>query len=156
MRTELEKRNGKRGEFTAAFERWGRATGWQGKEIVTLLFVDVRDSSGAKVTDHLWFKQIKAFTMLGLKPGDRIKMTCRVKPYHKGYRGRRSSDGWSGTESGEAIDYKLAFPTKVEVINGPAAQPVRQMSLLGEVACPGCGSAVEDGKPCAGCRKRID
>lgn len=94
--------------------------------------------------------------MLGLKPGDLIKMTCRVKPYHKGYKGRRSSDSWFEAGSAPEVDYKLAFPTKVEVVNGPAAQPLRQLSLLGEVACPGCGASVPDGKPCAACKNRLD
>lgn len=154
MRTELKKRQGKRGIFTATFERFGTAKGWQGREIITLLFRHVCDSTGAEVTDHLWFKQIKAFNGLGLKPGDVIEMEARVKPYEKGYKGSRWSDGWGESESSGETDFKLAFPTRVKVVSG---QPGAPLPLLAGVACPGCGGAVPAGQRlCAACEQIMD
>lgn len=114
MRTELQKRNGQRGEFEATFERYGRTTvkipniygrgRARDMEVVTLLFKDVKDSTGAVVTDHLWFKSCKQWAALGLKPGDQVRFEARVMPYEKGYVGRYED------ESGRVTDYKLAFP----------------------------------------------
>lgn len=45
MRKELQARNGRRGTFTAVFEWFGSKPAYKGPPIVTLLFVDVRDST---------------------------------------------------------------------------------------------------------------
>lgn len=146
MRTELKKRDGLRGEFSARFERYGRATKkipniyGRGRaremEVVTLLFRDVKDSAGVIVTDHLWFQSCKQWAALGLKPGDHVKFEARVNQYQKGYVGR-FEDG-----CGKETDYKLAYPTKARLVGAFAAD----LPLLGSAACPGCGGA----KPSSG------
>ena len=141
MRTELKLRNGQRGEFTATFDRYGRKTVTipkiygrrfaSTKEVTTLLFKNVRDSTGKIVTDHLWFQACKQWNALGLRSGDQVKFEARVMPYEKGYVGRYED------ESGRETDYKLAFPTKVRLVGAFAAE----LPLLGLNACPGCGGA---------------
>lgn len=160
MRTELKKRDGQRGEFSATFERYGRAKitipGYgrfrkapPTKEIITLLFIDVRDSTGAVVTDHLWFHTCKQWTALGLKSGDKVKFEARVKPYEKGYAGDGEFDGGCGRET----DFKLAFPTKARLVDAFAGD----LSLLSSIACQGCGSAVANGERlCVRCSGRMD
>jgi hypothetical protein len=130
MRNELQKRDGKRGLFTATFSRYGRAKGFQGRELVTVLFLDVRDAQGAEVTDHIWFKCGKGFSMLGMKEGDRVSFEARVKPYFKGYKGQRYTDGWSGDESGAQIkDYRLSFPTKLRIEGEKKGSP-KQLEMF--------------------------
>lgn len=130
MREELQKRDGKRGLFTAVFARYGRAKGFQGREIVTCLFTDVRDSTGQQVTDHIWFKCGKGFSMLGMKGGEHVEFEARVKPYFKGYRGRRYSDGWTGDEGGaQEKDYRLSFPTKLKIV-GESKIDRKQLELF--------------------------
>jgi hypothetical protein len=151
MRTELQKRNGQRGEFTAVFDRYGRATVKipklygrrfpSEKEVTTLLFKDVRDSTGKIVADHLWFKACKQWNRLGLRSGDKVKFEARVGSYEKGYVGRFAD------ESERETDYKLAFPTKARLVEAFAAD----LPLL-KSACPGCGQEKPgDGRFCPRC-----
>jgi hypothetical protein len=146
MRTELKKRNGLRGEFSATFERYGRKVvkipniygrgRARSMEVVTLLFREVKDSTGKTVTDHLWFQTCKQWAILGLKPGDKVKFEARVMPYEKGYVGRYED------ESARETDYRLAFPTKARLV-GAFADP---LPLLGSAACQGCGGAKPSGE----------
>lgn len=118
MRTELRDRNGKRGEFTATFSRYGRATvriPRRGSvQVVTLLFTDVQDSTGRKVTDHIWFKTCKQWAALGLRSGERVKFEARIVPYLKGYAGR---DDFGDDGDGRHTDYKLSHPTKARLVS---------------------------------------
>ena len=75
---------------------------------MTVLLVDVRDSDGNLVTDHLWFNYTKGFESLGdLQEGDVIRFDARVRPYVKGYVNQRAYI------DEREVDYKLAYPTKV-------------------------------------------
>ena len=75
---------------------------------LTVLLVDVRDSDGNPVTDHLWFNYTKGFASLGdLQEGDVIRFDARVRPYIKGYVNQREYI------DEREVDYKLAYPTKV-------------------------------------------
>jgi hypothetical protein len=129
MREQLAERDGLRGEFTATFQRFGSKSAYKGPPVVTLLFVDVRDSAGAVVTDHLWFSTCKAWEDAALKPGDRVRFDARVKTYRKGYRGRREDDDLPAP----GLDYKLSHPSRIRVLNRaaplPAAEP-EQLELL--------------------------
>lgn len=158
MREELKKRDGRRGTFTAEFSRYGtagvRIPGY-GRfsrprliQVTTLLFRELKDSTGFVVTDHLWFKTCKAWEALGLRPGDIVKFDARVVPYQKGYQGSRDGEG-----SGAKMDYKLAFPTNAKLMGAFRTE----FPLLGSIACQGCGGSVEDGKQlCAKCAERMD
>ena len=104
MRKELQKIEDYRGTFTATFEKWGVKKSTTGNLSTTLLFVDVKDSTGKPVTNHLWFSFTKGFKDLGgLSVGDIVQFDARVKEYHKGFKGR-------------TIDYKLSMPTKIRKI----------------------------------------
>lgn len=74
-----------------------------------LLFVNVCDSHGVEVTDHLWFDVAKCWEALKLKPGDRVEFTARVREYWKGYHDNRRRD------------FRLSFPRAVRVIDRPTA-----------------------------------
>lgn len=110
MRKALQQRDGRRGEFSAAFERFGSKPAYKGPPIVTLLFVDVRDSADNIVADHLWFKTALCWERASLKPGDLVKFEARVMTYIKGYRGRRDD-----VEGGVSLDYCLKYPSNVRV-----------------------------------------
>ena len=112
MRHELKKINMQRNTFTGIFKRYGSKTNWHGYPEKTILLVDVRDSNGKIITDHIWFKNNKGFESLGeLKEGDRIRFDARVKDYVKGWHGGKAE--MYGEKRYEE-DYKLSCPTKVK------------------------------------------
>jgi len=74
----------------------------------TVLLVDIRDSNGKLICDHLWFNMTKGFEVLGtMREGDVIQFEARVKEYKKGYVNRRAGIDQSRS------DYKLSHPTKI-------------------------------------------
>ena len=94
-----------RKRFRGTFERFGTKTGWQGREVITLLLKNIMDlSNQQEITDHLWFTYTKRFQEVNLKEGNIIEFDARVKEYWKGYR-----------EDIEK-DYKLSHPTKIFII----------------------------------------
>lgn len=97
--------------FTATFDRFGTAGGWNGTSRRTVLLVDVK-CGGRVVADHLWFKCGKRFDALGLKRGDEVEFKARVSSYVKGYRGCRDDVFGKPVEE----DYKLAFPTAMRKV----------------------------------------
>jgi hypothetical protein len=74
--------------------------------------VDVRDEAGNEVTDHLWFVVRKQLKALNLQPGDKIEFVARVKPYIKGYRGRRDLDDAASVST----DYTLSHGTQFKKV----------------------------------------
>lgn len=105
MREELQKREGKRGKFSCTVQRFGsRTSGGYYKQ--TLLVTDVRDELGNQVTDHLWFTVGKQIRDLNLQPGEQIEFVATVRPYRKGYRGRRDDI----EAPPPSTDYGLKFP----------------------------------------------
>lgn len=140
MREALAKVEGQRHVYTATFERFGRARGYQGREVVTLLLAAVKNASGDEVTDHIWFKMGKQFERLGLKPGDKVKFKARSGPYEKGYKGHR--DWGTEDEGGTSMDFKLSFPTEIEIVSDGISD-ASQLPLLASVACPVCGGSKE-------------
>lgn len=104
--------DGRRGVFSAKLERFGSRQPYKGPPVKTLCMIDVRDGRGEPVADHLWFTDCKAWRGAGVKPGDIVQFTARVKAYTKGYRGRRDDDEGAGPTT----DWKLAFPGDVRVI----------------------------------------
>jgi len=108
MRTELKKLQDIRKTFTATFERYGKKAAYKGLPITTLLFKDVADMEGNTVTDHVWFTISKEFGKYALRKGDKIKFDARVKPYQKGYKGRRID-----VFEPVATDFKLNYATNV-------------------------------------------
>lgn len=103
MREELKVIDGVRKSFTGKIERYGG----KGGSKFTVLLVDVRHTNGDFVTDHLWFNLTKGFKSLRLQPGERVQFDARVKPYEKGYKGRKAID------KPISSDYKLSHPSKI-------------------------------------------
>lgn len=67
----------------------------------TILLKNIK-MDGKLVTDHLWFKVGKFW--MNCKVGDCVKFNARVKEYRKGHYHNRTSD------------WKLSFPTKLEIL----------------------------------------
>lgn len=120
MREELQSREGKRGRFSGTVKRFGSKPAYRGPALATLLLVDVRDEAGNEVTDHLWFVVRKQLKELNLQPGDKIEFTARVKPYAKGYRGRRDLDDAAPV----SVDYKLSHGTQFRKVGSMPADVV--------------------------------
>ena len=97
-RTELAENLDQRGTYTATYQ--GRSKPGK-RPAVMLLFIDVSDSTGKIITNHLWFNQTQGFLALQLIPGDRVQFEARVKTYQ-----RRNG----------STDYHLNYPTKVKLI----------------------------------------
>jgi len=112
MRKKLKTIEGFRKKFRGKFVRFGTKSGWEGREITTLLLEDVVDlETKKKVTDHIWFTYTKGFQQLELKEGCIVEFNARVKKYVKGYKGYRE-DVYKPVE----IDYKLSHPSKIIIV----------------------------------------
>jgi hypothetical protein len=108
MRKELKKIDEQRELFKGVFSKYGLKTNYRGPSTNTVLLVQIRDSSGGIICDHLWFNLTKGFEKLGaLQPGAFIQFEARVKKYKKGYVNKRAGIDES------AFDYKLSHPTKI-------------------------------------------
>ena len=112
MREQLARLGDFRARFTGAFKRYGTKTGWQGRVEQTVLLVDIKDTLGIAVADHLWFNLTKGFAEVELKPGDVVEFSARVTPYLKGYKGYREDEDLPLIER----DYRLSYPTKFEKV----------------------------------------
>jgi hypothetical protein len=108
LRKALKQIDGCRRTFSGTVSRTATKTSF-GYTKKTLLLVDLKDSKGVVITDHLWFNLTKGFERLGLVVGDIVQFDARVKEYVKGYQGHR----WDVDKPVE-IDYKLSHPTKIE------------------------------------------
>jgi hypothetical protein len=113
MRVRLGKMYGERTVFRGTFSRFGLKSAYKGPPLKTVLLINITDSSGRIVCDHLWFNFTKGFAALDLKEGDVVEFHARVKDYWKGYRGRRD-DVW---DKPLEKDYKLSFPTKIRKVS---------------------------------------
>ena len=124
MREKLKERNHSRERFKGQFQKFGIKSSYRGPPKQTILFLDIKNSQGEIVTDHLWFNYTKGFKNLGeLHPGDIIAFDARVRPYVKCYVGRG--------EDNREIDYKLSHPTKIKFISrAPKLINFEQASLL--------------------------
>ena len=110
MRRELRRRSGERTAFTGEFVRYGSKPGYRGPPQKTILLRNIRDLKGQLVTEHLWFNLTKGFAALGLlAEGDRVQFDARIKPYEKGYKGRRED-----VYLPVSTDYKLSHPTQIQ------------------------------------------
>lgn len=97
-----------RHNYIGTFERFGLKSGYKGP-VETVLLLNVCDSKGNLVTDHLWFTKTKGFAKADLHQGDRISFEARVDSYVKGYQGYRED-----IYTDISIDYKLSYPTKIK------------------------------------------
>lgn len=108
MRTRLASRLTERSMFRGTVHRFGTKPGWKGRELRTMLLVEVTDDTGTVVADHLWLNDTKALAALALQPGEVVEFQARVTLYTKGYRGRRLD-----VDKPLARDYRLERPTRV-------------------------------------------
>lgn len=106
----LAARNNQRITVTGVFERYGVKTGYVGNKITTVKLMDVRCvQTGIQLADHNWFTCGKRWKDLGpLTKGDVICLTGRVKPYVKGYKGRRKN-----VYKPISTSHKIANPTNI-------------------------------------------
>lgn len=112
MRKELKKLDGQRGLFIGTFVRDGLKNGFKGAPLPTILLKDVRSVSDNKpMCDHLWLNKTKALAKLDLSAGVQIQFAARVKPYSKGYLGKRKD-----IRKEIKQDFKLSHPTQVEIL----------------------------------------
>ncbi len=98
MREKLAAISNVRARFRGRFERFGHRTS-SGYVKRMALLVEVTDSRGREMCDHVWLNLTKQVEALDLKPGDRIEFDARVRPYVKGYYDDRRRD------------YRLSNPT---------------------------------------------
>lgn len=112
--------NAERHCFCGKFERCGYKSfddTYSIKYSPTLLLTEVTDSEGNLLTDHLWLNLGKGFLSLGqLKKGDKIVFHARVEEYVKGRRYERE------------LDYKLARPTKISLLEPVFRPPMPQQN----------------------------
>jgi hypothetical protein len=108
VREELKSRVGKRGWFSATVKRFGIK---KYKEHVsrTILLVDIRDESGAEVTDHMWQTIGKQIEQLNPCLGERVLFLASVGAYKKGYKGRREDEGLPPVETDYCFKYASMF-----------------------------------------------
>lgn len=76
----------------------------------TVLLVDIKDSKGNRITDHLWFS-CNDFQNIELKKGDRISFEAKIGQYVKGYEGSKN-----GFPKPLKIDYNLVFLSEIKKI----------------------------------------
>jgi signal peptidase I len=98
MRERLKAIVGVRARFRGTFSKFGERTSHGYVKRMALL-VDVTDSRGREMCDHLWLNLTPTVERLALQPGDVIEFDARVRPYVKGYYTDRRRD------------YKLNNPT---------------------------------------------
>jgi len=126
VRKKLKRKEEQRETFTGVFVRMGTKPGWYKPE-KTILLKNVKDDTGQVVTDHLWFNYTKRFQAIGdMFEGDVIQFDARVKKYYKGYFGRREEVRLDNPPS---IDYKLSYPTRIEMVKRARREPVEDILL---------------------------
>lgn len=84
----------------------------------TVLLVDIRNSKGEILSDHLWFKMGKGFDSLKLKPRDAVTFEATVGTYTRG--GRDSDD----------YDFKLEYPRKLRKVEPNTLREIGQEELV--------------------------
>ena len=102
--------NEERHMFYGTFSRYGIKNGYRGT-LKTVLLIDVKNENKQLVTNHLWFNFTKGFEKLNLQPGDKVKFFGRVKPYVKGYLGRKT-DVFAPIK----FDYLINYPTRISIV----------------------------------------
>lgn len=96
--------------FYGTFERYGIKNGYK-DPLKTVLLVDIKDKNRKIITTHLWFNLTKGFEKLEMKRGDLVTFKGRIKPYIKGYMGKRD-DVFAPIE----MDYLIEYPTQVKIV----------------------------------------
>ena len=89
MRRKLIKCDEDRRFYRGTFSRTGFNRRCNGEVI---LLLNIKDDSGKKITEHLWFNMTKGFRSLGLREGDEVEFLARR-------------------------DYKLSYPTKMRKLD---------------------------------------
>lgn len=118
---------GRRERFSGRFKRFGTKPSYNGGVERTVLLVEIKDSQGSFVTDHLWFNFTKGFQSLDLKEGDTVEFEARVSDYLKGYIHDECVDE-------RTVDYRLSYPTKIKKLE---ANPASTQELPSESALLG-------------------
>lgn len=96
--------------FYGTFARYGIKNGYKSYQ-KTVLLVDVKNEDKKILTTHLWFNLTKGFKKLEMHPGDIVMFKGRIKPYVKGYMGRRN-DIFAPIKT----DYLIQYPTQIQIV----------------------------------------
>ncbi len=75
--------------------------------------------------DHLWLNKTRAFAALDLSVGLEVQFAARVKPYSKGYMGKKE-----GLKREAKQDFKLSHPTQVKLVESQTRIDKRSQSKL--------------------------
>jgi hypothetical protein len=149
--------------ITGRFDKFGSAT-HQGTDIHTTLLQDAYLVVEGVNHDigHRWVQYSNDFKRYELRPGSKIKCSCRVKQYKK-YADATHRLVTGGTPY--EIKYSLSYPTEIEIVSDPpqlttprVAPVARQLvdgdthegeivqadntRMLGKKRCPHCSSVV--------------
>ena len=110
VRKNLEPLEEVRGTFVGEYMRHGG----KGKNKFTVCLTNIHDDKNNFLCDHIWLNVGKQIKELGwLQKGDKIQFNARVKKYRKGSIKRGIP---------VAMDYKLTYPSKVQLIKSWASQ----------------------------------
>lgn len=102
-----------RDTYTGTFERFGHKNGYKGP-VETVLLLDIKNSKGDIISDHLWFNKTKGLSALELQKGMVVQFNAKVKEYTKGYFGY---DFMKQLDNPPQQDYKLSHPTKIKILD---------------------------------------
>ncbi len=112
--------------FIGKLVKEGSKSSFKGASLATILLKDVRRvSDGKLMCGHLWLNKTKAFAALDLSVGLEIQFAARVKPYSKGYRGKKED-----VKRKTKQDFKLSHPTQVTVVESQARKSKRDETEL--------------------------
>lgn len=111
MRKELKKYLGKRMQFTANFERFGKTSMREGLRDTVLLREIAAGEGSRPVTDHVWTLCVDGFRIPDLSRGDRLRFRARVSVYLK-----RDRTKPGGKENLPYLDYHFSRITEVRKI----------------------------------------
>lgn len=110
MRTALKTYNNIRCTFIAEFKRYGTSV-ISGVEYDTVLLLNIKNTFGDFLTDHVWIREAKKFKKLKLNQGDKVMFSAIVRQYQRGYLG-------GNTQKDESkCDYKLMYLEKIKKIS---------------------------------------
>lgn len=84
MRAILQKIENRVGIFTGVFKRCGITLNQSFPVKTTYLLIDIKDTTGKIVADHLWFIMDRCFKLIGnLQKGDLLQFKAKVVRYKK-------------------------------------------------------------------------
>lgn len=112
MREKLKEAEDRKTRFIGRISRSGKRR--DGNNIIeTILMLDITNSKGQYVADHMWFEKRAGFDRVkGLEDGDVVQFYATSTIYLKGYLGRRRNV----YDSNLKLDYRLTNLENIKII----------------------------------------